>query len=133
MNDTAERRLLDPEAHILIVEDDGEMRNLVARLLREAAFRVSAVRDGREMWELLDSPSGQPDLILLDVMLPGASGLDLLRRLREGTPVPVLMFTARGEGMDRVLGLALGADDDVAKPLAHVTFNHLPPSENSTG
>jgi len=118
MSDTAERRLLDPEAHILIVEDDGEMRNLVARLLREATFRVSAARDGREMWDILDSPAGQPDLILLDVMLPGASGLDLLRRLRERSRVPVLMLTARGEEMDRVLGLELGADDYVAKPFA---------------
>ncbi len=118
MSDTAERRLLDPEAHILVVEDDGEMRNLVARLLREASFRVSAARDGREMWELLDSPAGLPDLVLLDVMLPGASGLDLLRRLRERSRVPVLMLTARGEEMDRVLGLELGADDYVSKPFA---------------
>jgi two-component system OmpR family response regulator len=118
MNGTAERRLLDPEAHVLVVEDDGEMRNLVARLLRDAAFRVSTARDGREMWEVLDSPAGQPDLVLLDVMLPGASGLDLLRRLRERSRVPVLMLTARGEEMDRVLGLELGADDYVAKPFA---------------
>lgn len=118
MSDTAERRLLDPEAHILVVEDDGEMRNLVARLLREAAFRVSTARDGREMWDALDSPAGLPDLILLDVMLPGASGLDLLRRLRERSRMPVLMLTARGEEMDRVLGLELGADDYVAKPFA---------------
>ena len=118
MNEAAERRLLDPEAHILIVEDDGEMRSLVARLLREASFRISTARDGREMWEILESPAGYPDLILLDVMLPGASGLDLLRRLREGSRVPVLMLTARGEEMDRVLGLELGADDYVAKPFA---------------
>jgi two-component system OmpR family response regulator len=118
MSDAAQRRLLDPEAHLLLVEDDGEMRNLVACLLREAAFRVSAARDGREMWEVLDSPAGPPDLILLDVMLPGASGLDLLRRLRERSRVPVLMLTARGEEMDRVLGLELGADDYVSKPFA---------------
>jgi len=118
MSDAAERRLLDPEAHILVVEDDGEMRNLVARLLREAAFRVSTARDGREMWALLDNPAGQPDLVLLDVMLPGSSGLDLLRRLRERSRVPVLMLTARREEMDRVLGLELGADDYVAKPFA---------------
>ncbi len=118
MTEAAERRLLDPEAHIVIVEDDGEMRNLVARLLREASFRVSTARDGREMWEILESSAGYPDLILLDVMLPGASGLDLLRRLREGSRVPVLMLTARGEEMDRVLGLELGADDYGAKPFA---------------
>jgi two-component system OmpR family response regulator len=118
MNEAAERRLLDPEAHLLVVEDDGEMRNLVARLLREAGFRVSTARDGRAMWEVLESPAGQPDLILLDVMLPGPSGLDLLRRLRERHRTPILMLTARGEEMDRVLGLELGADDYVAKPFA---------------
>ena len=118
MNEGAERRLLDPEAHLLVVEDDGEMRHLVARLLREAGFRVSAVRDGREMWEVMDSPAGTPDLILLDVMLPGPSGLDLLRRLRERGRIPVMMLTARGEEMDRVVGLELGADDYVAKPFA---------------
>jgi two-component system OmpR family response regulator len=119
MSATAERRLLDPEVHLLVVEDDGEMRQLVARLLREAGFRVSVARDGREMWEVMDSPAGAPDLLLLDVMLPGASGLDLLRRLRErGGRMPVMMLTARGEEMDRVLGLELGADDYVAKPFA---------------
>ena len=119
MSATAERRLLDPEAYLLLVEDDGEMRQLVARLLREAGFRVSVARDGREMWEVMDSPAGAPDLLLLDVMLPGASGLDLLRRLRErGGRMPVMMLTARGEEMDRVLGLELGADDYVAKPFA---------------
>jgi DNA-binding response OmpR family regulator len=118
MSDAAERRLLDPEAHLLVVEDDGEMRNLVARLLREAGFRVSAARDGREMWEIMASPAGAPDLVLLDVMLPGASGLDLLRKLRERGRIPVMMLTARGEEMDRVLGLELGADDYVAKPFA---------------
>ena len=119
MSAAAERRLLDPEAHLLLVEDDGEMRHLVARLLREAGFRVSVARDGREMWEAIGSPAGAPDLLLLDVMLPGASGLDLLRRLRErGNRVPVLMLTAPGEEMDRVLGLELGADDYVPKPFA---------------
>jgi two-component system OmpR family response regulator len=118
MTAPAERRLLDPEAHLLLVEDDGEMRHLVARLLREAGFRVSAARDGREMWDVMESPAGPPDLVLLDVMLPGASGLDLLRRLRERGRVPVMMLTARGEEMDRVLGLELGADDYVAKPFA---------------
>ncbi len=118
MSEGAERRLLDPQAHVLVVEDDGEMRSLVARLLRDASMLVSTARDGREMWDVLERPSGPPDLVLLDVMLPGATGLDLLRRLRERSRVPVLMLTARGEEMDRVLGLELGADDYVAKPFA---------------
>jgi DNA-binding response OmpR family regulator len=71
------------------------------------------------MQTVLESPAGAPDLLLLDVMLPGASGLDLLRRLRaEDRRMPVMMLTARGEEMDRVLGLELGADDYVAKPFA---------------
>ncbi len=118
MTTPAERRLLDPEAHVLVVEDDGEMRTLVARLLREAGFGVSTARDGREMWSVIENAPAPPDAILLDVMLPGTSGLDLLRRLRERSRVPVLMLTARGEEMDRVLGLELGADDYVAKPFA---------------
>jgi len=110
-----EERLLDPEASILVVEDDGEMRHLIARLLREAGFRVMPVRDGREMWEMMEH-SAPPDLIVLDVMLPGPSGLDLCRRLRSTRQIPIIMVTARGEETDRVLGLELGADDYVAKP-----------------
>ena len=113
--DEREERLLDPEASILVVEDDGEMRHLVARLLREAGFRVTPARDGREMWELMEQAT-TPDLVVLDVMLPGPSGLDLCRRLRTRSQVPVIMLTARGEETDRVLGLELGADDYVAKP-----------------
>lgn len=113
--DQREERLLDPEASILVVEDDGEMRHLVARLLREAGFRVTPARDGREMWDLMEQ-AAPPDLVVLDVMLPGPSGLDLCRRLRARSQVPVIMLTARGEETDRVLGLELGADDYVAKP-----------------
>lgn len=120
--DRREERLLDPDANILVVEDDGEMRHLVARLLREAGFRVTPARDGREMWELLDNAAAPPDLIVLDVMLPGPSGLDLCRRLRTGSQVPIIMLTARGDETDRVLGLEMGADDYVAKPFGPREF-----------
>lgn len=111
------RTVLDPEPHILLVEDDGEMRNLTARLLRENGFAVSAARDGREMRTLFAAAPTPVDLLLLDIMLPGASGLDLLREVRAERPhLPVVMLTARGEETDRVLGLELGADDYVAKP-----------------
>lgn len=106
--------LLAPEQHILVVEDDGEMRTLIARFLRQNGFRVTGARDGREMWEILANAS--VDLILLDVMLPGQSGLDLCRTLRLRSGVPIIMVTARGEETDRVVGLELGADDYIPKP-----------------
>ncbi|MCE4226292.1 response regulator transcription factor [Methylobacterium sp. C25] len=101
-------------AHILLVEDDDGMRVLVARLLRESGYRVTGCRNGAEMWSLLSDTA--VDLVLLDVMLPGASGFDLLRSLRAKGTVPVIMLSARSEEADRVLGLELGADDFVAKP-----------------
>jgi two-component system OmpR family response regulator len=115
----APRRVLEPEAHILLVEDDGEMRHLIARFLGENGFRVTGARDGREMWEALEGGGAAPvDLLLLDVMLPGRSGFDLCRgvRSRRGPALPILMLTARGEESDRVLGLELGADDYIPKP-----------------
>lgn len=105
---------LPQEAHILVVEDDGEMRTLIAKFLRQNGFRVTGARDGREMWEVLAGAS--VDLVLLDVMLPGTSGLDLCRALRAKSGVPIIMVTARGEETDRVLGLELGADDYIPKP-----------------
>ncbi len=106
---------LNPEAHVLVVEDDAPMRHLIARLLRENGFRATGARDGREMWETLEKTGA--DLVLLDVMLPGQSGFDLLKalRARPGTP-PVVMVTAKGTEADRVLGLDLGADDYLPKP-----------------
>lgn len=101
-------------ASVLLVEDDDGMRVLVTRILRESGYRVTGCRSGAEMWSLL--PETPVDLFLLDVMLPGASGLDLLRALRAKGTTPVIMFSARNEEADRVLGLELGADDYVAKP-----------------
>lgn len=104
-----------PEAaHVLLVEDDDGMRMLVVRILRESGFRVTGCRSGAEMWSLLSDIS--VDLVLLDAMLPGASGFDLLRAIRARGTVPVIMLSARNEEADRVLGLELGADDYVAKP-----------------
>lgn len=113
------RRSPDPEAHVLVVEDDAPMRHLIARLLRENGFRATGARDGREMWETLDKTGA--DLVLLDVMLPGQSGFDLLRalRARPGTP-PVVMVTAKGAEAERVLGLDLGADDYLPKPFGRL-------------
>ena len=107
---------LEPEPHVLVVEDDGEVRQLLARLLRENGFAVSAARDGREMREVLANAVPPVELLLLDIMLPGVSGLDLLREIRATSRLPVVMLTARGEETDRVLGLEFGADDYVTKP-----------------
>lgn len=100
--------------HILIVDDDREIRMLVGDYLKQHGYRVSLAADGRQMREILES-SGI-DLIVLDLMLPGQDGLSLCRDLRARSDLPVLMLTARGEPIDRVLGLEMGADDYLAKP-----------------
>ncbi len=101
------------ERHILVVDDDGEIRRLVAKFLRASGFRVTAVRDGREMRETLET--ADIDLIILDVMLPGTNGFDLCRELRKTRTTPIVMLTARG-GTDMIVGLELGADDYLTKP-----------------
>ena len=108
--------LASAEPHVLVVEDDTGTRALLARFLGENGFRATGARNGAEMWEALDGMA--IDLILLDVMLPGASGLDLCRALRRTSATPVIMLTARGSETDRVLGLELGADDYVPKPFS---------------
>lgn len=114
MTTPTDASLNSEELHILLVEDDDGMRVLVTRILRESGYRVTGCRSGAEMWPLLSETP--VDLVLLDVMLPGASGLDLLRALRAKRTVPVIMLSARAEEADRVLGLELGADDYIAKP-----------------
>ena len=105
---------LQPEAHILVVDDDGQVRQLIGRFLGDTGYRVSGARDGREMRETLAST--KIDLIVLDLMLPGVSGLDLCREVRATSSVPIIMLTAKGEDTDRIVGLELGADDYIPKP-----------------
>lgn len=100
--------------HILIVDDDAEIRTLLSEYLQRNGYRVSAVADGRRMWAALEPK--RPDLIVLDLMLPGEDGLTLCRNLRARSSVPVIMLTARGEETDRIVGLEMGADDYLAKP-----------------
>ena len=103
----------DPD-HILVVDDDPEIRHLLEQYLEKNGCRVSVVGDGNGMWRALER--GRVDLIVLDWMLPGVDGLDLCRSLRARSKVPVIMLTARGDEMDRVLGLEMGADDYLPKP-----------------
>ena len=107
-----------PEAgtgtHILVVDDDGQIRHLVAKFLRGNGFKVSAARDGYEMREVM--AHAPVDLIILDVMLPGISGLELYREVRAQSQTPVIMLTAKGDETDRIVGLEIGADDYLAKP-----------------
>ncbi len=101
--------------HILIVDDDAEIRRLVRDYLEAHGYRASAVADGHAMWALLESHT--VDLIILDLMLPGDDGLLLCRNLRaRRIDIPVIMLTALGDAADRILGLEMGADDYLPKP-----------------
>lgn len=101
-------------ASILVVDDDGEILQLVSRFLRANGFRVHGARSGVEMMATLEAAT--VDLIVLDLMLPGRSGLDLCRDLRRTSTVPVIMLTAKGDELDRIIGLEVGADDYLPKP-----------------
>ena len=101
---------------ILIVDDEPAVRDLLAYNLRKAHYDVLQAADGREALRL--AAESAPDLILLDLMLPEVDGLDVCRELRKASNVPVIMITARGEEIDRVVGLELGADDYVTKPFS---------------
>jgi two-component system OmpR family response regulator len=105
---------MEPMPHILVVDDDREIRDLLARFLERHRFRVTAVRDGREARRAW--PTGHFQLVVLDLMLPGEGGLDLARWMRTQGDVPIVMLTAMGEETDRIIGLELGADDYVPKP-----------------
>jgi two-component system, OmpR family, response regulator len=100
--------------HILIVDDHREIRDLVSRALKKEGFRVSVAVDGRVMRKLL--ADSRIDLILLDLMLPGEDGLSLCRSLRTESNIPIIMLTAKGDEVDRVIGLEMGADDYLPKP-----------------
>ena len=100
--------------HLLIVDDDREIRDLVSRFLVKHGYRVDTAADGREMDRLL--AAGRFDLLVLDLMLPGEDGLSLCRRLRAESGLPIILLTALGEETDRIVGLEMGADDYLGKP-----------------
>jgi two-component system phosphate regulon response regulator OmpR len=102
----------DPQ--LLVVDDDAGIRDLLADYLTKQGMRVATARDGKEMDERL--ANFQPDLVVMDLMLPGEDGLSLTRRLKAERDVPVIMLSARGEDIDRIVGLEVGADDYLPKP-----------------
>ena len=99
---------------VLVVDDEAPVRNIVGQYLARDGFRVVATGDGREVMALVERES--PHLVVLDVMLPGINGFEVLRRIRAVSKVSVLMLTARGDDVDRIVGLEIGADDYLPKP-----------------
>ncbi len=104
------------DARVLVVDDEPMVREVLARYLERDGFDVLTADDGKQALERFDQH--RPDLVLLDLMLPRIDGLEVFRRLRAVSDVPVIMITARGQETDRIVGLDLGADDYVAKPLS---------------
>lgn len=99
---------------LLIADDDVELCQLLAEYLSAEAFEVTCVHDGQQAIE--QASGGDYDLLILDVMMPKVMGFDVLKKIRETTHIPVIMLTARGDDVDRIVGLELGADDYLPKP-----------------
>ena len=102
--------------HLLVVDDDPEIRHLLKTYFEKNGYLVTAVSEGSGMWIALNQ--SRVDLVVLDIMLPGTDGMELCRELRARSKIPVIMLTARGDEMDRILGLEMGADDYLAKPFS---------------
>jgi two-component system phosphate regulon response regulator OmpR len=104
----------DSQPHLLVIDDDQRLRDLLRRYLAGEGFRVTLAADAEEARSKMDSMVF--DLLVLDIMLPGSSGLEMTQSLRESDGVPILLLSAKGEPDDRIAGLAAGADDYLAKP-----------------
>lgn len=100
--------------HLLVVDDDAEVRELTGEYLKRQGFEVSLAEDGQEMQRQMEVC--RPDLLVLDLMLPGEDGLSIARRLKSSTNLPIIMLSAHGDPVDRIIGLEVGADDYIAKP-----------------
>jgi len=107
--------VMNPQHHILIVDDDADLRNLLTRYLKEQGIMATAVEGGPAMDRFLKS-SSPVDLVVLDLMLPGEDGLSIARRLKGSSDIPVVILSARGDDIDRIVGLEMGADDYLPKP-----------------
>ena len=109
----------DPLAHIVVVEDEKDLAYLIARSLREDGHTTEVILDGQQALDRLTNYAmAEPDLIVLDLMLPGVDGLSITRRIRQERFVPILVLTAKSSEIDKVLGLELGADDYLTKPIS---------------
>lgn len=102
------------DSKVLLVDDDEKLRKLVTEYLEGYGFQVKTLPDGLLVLRTIHKDS--PDIVILDIMLPGKDGLDVLKEIRAESSVPVIMLTARGEDADRIVGLELGADDYLPKP-----------------
>ncbi|HYE10819.1 MAG TPA: response regulator transcription factor [Patescibacteria group bacterium] len=102
--------------NILIAEDENDIRNLLKLQLEQEGYTVFAAKDGIEALEIMQS--NVIDLAILDVMMPRLDGFNLLRKIRETSKIPVIFLTARGDDMDKILGLGIGADDYLVKPFS---------------
>ena len=103
---------------MLVVDDEPTVREVVSRYLELSGYRVTVAGDGHAALRLALSAHAPPDLVVLDLMLPGMDGLELCRRLRASASIPIVILTARGHEADRIVGLELGADDYVVKPFS---------------
>jgi len=102
------------QAHILIVDDEPKVRLLLRRCLEPEGYRVSEAQDGKSVFSVLEA--GQVDLITLDLTLASDDGLDVARKIRAVAAVPIIMITGKGDTIDRIVGLEIGADDYISKP-----------------
>ena len=107
---------MDSKPHILIVDDEQKIANMVYDYLDAVGFSVETAADGKSA--LLQIAAREPDLVLLDIMMPGLDGLDVVRKVRSESNIPVILLTARAEEQDKLIGLELGADDYITKPFS---------------
>ena len=102
--------------HLLVVDDDGHIREVMRYALSQAGHHITLAKDGREALQLFESRDF--DLVILDILMPGFDGLDLCRKIRQTSSIPLIFVSSRDEELDRILGLEMGADDYITKPFS---------------
>lgn len=110
------KEAIDMSRHIFIVEDDPNIRDIVSAYLKKEGFTLSMVDNAEEAWEM--ARGGQPDMWILDIMLPGMDGYELCKKIRQESDVPIIIISAKDEEVDKILGLELGSDDYLTKPFS---------------